>query len=321
MLDDYLPAFLEFFFPEIHAEIDWQRRYEPLDKELAKIQPDDFMGKLLADKLFKVWLLGGTEIWLLIHIEVQVQSSRKFNRRVFVYNYRLMNAHGVEVVSLVVLTGARPGKTGQYEIRRWGCSHEFKFPAVRLTDYRARWEELDASRNPFAVVVKAHLKALETKGDHERRYEWKRRLIFELYRRSYQRQEIINLFRFLNWVVTLPEDFEEQLQQEIYQYERRNKMPYISTFERKAEARGLQQGLEQGLEQGLHKGVLDNVLLIWAKKFGAVAEVVRARLTQLTVEQLQALTLTILEEKAESEVLATLAIPTAKKRSSRKQSK
>ena len=94
MLDAYLPSFLQFFFPQIYPEIEWTRGYEPRDKELAQVRPTDFTGKLLADKLFKVWLLGGQEIWLLIHVEVQVRSSRKFNQRVFVYNYRLMNANG-----------------------------------------------------------------------------------------------------------------------------------------------------------------------------------------------------------------------------------
>lgn len=173
MLDAYLPAFLQFFFPQIYPAIDWSRGYEPQDKELAKIRPDDFTGKLLADKLFKVWLKEGQEIWLLIHIEIQVRSSRKFNRRVFVYNYRLMNAQGVEVVSLVVLTGENPGRTGQYQSERWGCSHDFRFPSVRLLDYRSRWGELEASDNPFAIAVKVQLRAMETKGNDAQRYQWK----------------------------------------------------------------------------------------------------------------------------------------------------
>lgn len=114
LLDAYLPAFIKFFFPPIYPEIDWKRGYEARDKDLAQILPTDSTGRLLADKLFKVWLLEGQEIWLLIHIEIQAQASQKFNRRVFVYNYRLMNAHGVEVVSLAVLTGEQPGQTGKF---------------------------------------------------------------------------------------------------------------------------------------------------------------------------------------------------------------
>ncbi len=37
VLDRYFEAFMAFFFAEAHAEIDWARGYEMLDKELQKI--------------------------------------------------------------------------------------------------------------------------------------------------------------------------------------------------------------------------------------------------------------------------------------------
>ena len=36
-LERFLPAFLAFFFPEIHAAVNWGRGYESLDKELQQI--------------------------------------------------------------------------------------------------------------------------------------------------------------------------------------------------------------------------------------------------------------------------------------------
>ena len=286
MLDEYLPWFLEFFFPQAYAEIDWSRGYESLDKELAKILPDDRTGKLLADKLFKVWLFGGREIWLLIHIEIQVRSNRSFNKRVFVYNYRLMNAHQVEVVSLVVLTGENPGLTGQYKTDRWGCSHHFQFPFARIIDYKLRWKELDASLNPFAMVVKSQLKALETKGDNEQRYEWKRRLIFELYRKGYQRDQIINLFRFMDWVVSLPYDLDQKIKQEVYDYEKGKNMPYVTSFER------------SGIQQALH----ETIALMLASKFGEYGEKVKTQLQQLSIDQLKLLSLALLNFQKKSDL-------------------
>lgn len=68
ILDAYLRAFLRFFFLPIEADIDWSRGYEPMDKELAQVRPAVRTGKLIADKLFKVWLKNGRQTWLLIHI-------------------------------------------------------------------------------------------------------------------------------------------------------------------------------------------------------------------------------------------------------------
>jgi hypothetical protein len=43
-----------------------------------------------------------------------------------------------------------------------GCRAGLHFPVVKLLDYRADWAALENSDNPFATVVMAHLKALET---------------------------------------------------------------------------------------------------------------------------------------------------------------
>jgi hypothetical protein len=62
-LHHYLRAFLAFFFADIHADIDWSRGYESLDKEFQQIVRRAKVGKRLADKLFKVWLRDGAEHW------------------------------------------------------------------------------------------------------------------------------------------------------------------------------------------------------------------------------------------------------------------
>jgi len=88
-LDRFFPAFLAFFFPEVHALIDWGRGYESLDNELQQVVREAEVGRRLADKLFKVWLKDGREVWVLIHVEVQSQREEAYAERMYVYNYRL----------------------------------------------------------------------------------------------------------------------------------------------------------------------------------------------------------------------------------------
>src|SRR5690349_12785050 len=92
-LDVYFQAFLAFFFPHIHPEIDWSRGYEFLDKELQKIAPRAARGRLYVDKLVKVWRRNGRETWVLIHIEVQTQRDRHFPQRMFGYNRRIADRY------------------------------------------------------------------------------------------------------------------------------------------------------------------------------------------------------------------------------------
>ncbi len=45
---------MAFFFPYANQEINWDKGYETLDKELQKVVQDANLGKRLADKLVKV---------------------------------------------------------------------------------------------------------------------------------------------------------------------------------------------------------------------------------------------------------------------------
>ncbi|HEX7380478.1 MAG TPA: hypothetical protein VF278_25415 [Pirellulales bacterium] len=106
-LHHYLESFLEFFFPKIHADINWARRYEALDKEFQQIIRGAQVGKQIADMLFKVWLNDGDECWLFIHVEIQGAYESEFSRRMFDYNTSAYKRYNREVVSLAVLCDER----------------------------------------------------------------------------------------------------------------------------------------------------------------------------------------------------------------------
>lgn len=75
ILARYFPHFISFFCSDIHAAINWSRGFEFLDQELQKIAADAAIGRRLADKLVKVYLRDGREVWILIHIEIQESAS------------------------------------------------------------------------------------------------------------------------------------------------------------------------------------------------------------------------------------------------------
>src|SRR5881628_2269112 len=103
-IEQYFEAFLAFFFPRVHADIAWDKGYELLNTELERVVRDATLGRRYADELVKVFLRDGTETWLLIHIEVQGYPEPALNQRLYVYNYRIFDRYGVNVVTLVVLT-------------------------------------------------------------------------------------------------------------------------------------------------------------------------------------------------------------------------
>ena len=58
-LEEYFEEFMAFFFSAAHAEIDWNRPVEFLDKELQQVALAAETGRRYADKLAKVWKKNG----------------------------------------------------------------------------------------------------------------------------------------------------------------------------------------------------------------------------------------------------------------------
>ena len=188
----------------------------------------------------------------------------------YVYNYRIFDRYDRDVVSLAVLTDEedrfRPGPY-QFEI---GDFHlEMAYPVVKLLDYRGRWEELEKDRNPFSVVVMAHLKSQETRRRTQERYNWKLRLTRMLYERGYGRDEVLGLYRFIDMVIRLPEGLEELYHEEIAREEEVKGMPYITTAER--------IGIRKGIQQGMLEEAREMVLEALEERFGIVPEDVEER--------------------------------------------
>ncbi len=285
MLDDYFPAFMAFFFPDAYRDIDWDHGYESLDKELAQIVRDAELGKRLADKLMKVWRLSGEEQMVMIHTEIQGEPEEPFPKRMYVYNYRTFDRYDRPVVSLAVLSDTRRDwRPDRYGYQLWGCEVGIKFPVVKLRDYRARWSELEQSDNPFATVVMAHLQTQATRRNPEARLNEKLRIVRRLYERGYSRQDILNLFRFIDWVLVLPAGLEAQFQVELAQLEAERKMPYVTSVERMGIEKGRQEGRLEGRLEGRQEGRLEGEAAVLKRllirRFGPLPEWVEPRLAQ-----------------------------------------
>ena len=265
VIESFFPRFLEFFFPDAYAVIDWERGYEFLDTELQQLEPDAEIGKRLVDKVAKVWLLNGEEAWVLVHVEVQGQYDSEFAQRMYTYNYRLFDRHQKPVISLAVLADEEASwRPSSYGYLLGGCRVSLEFPVAKLLDYEAQWENLEQSTNPFSVVVMAHLKTKATHRNPESRLNWKLSLVRRLFERGYSREDILGLFRFIDWIMVLPEELARSFKQELRSYEEVQRMRYVTSIERLAK--------EEGIEEGMLLTNRENVIKILQTRFGVVPE-------------------------------------------------
>jgi hypothetical protein len=122
-------------------------------------------------------------------------------------------------------------------------------------------------------LVLAHLKTLETRQDPGSRSAWKLRLVRGLYERGLKREDVQQLFRFIDWMMELPEGPDKQFWHEMQQYEKEKQMPYVTSIERLA----LQRERAEGLREGLLKGLA----LSLALKFGPGAKKLMTRVRRI----------------------------------------
>ncbi len=258
-LEHYFPQFMALLFPQAHAQINWEKPHEFLDKELQQIVRDAESGRSYTDKLVKVVTLNDETLWVLIHIEIQGKADAQFNHRMYRYHYRLHDRYPEQALAnFAVLTNQKPSeRLGHYQHDCWQTELSFRFPVIYLQHWQDRQDELEAHPNLFAVVILAQLMAHQTTHDDLTRKDSKFRLIRSLYQRRYDRQDILELFRYIDWMLQLPETLEQQLIQDIEQIEQEEQMTYVTAIERfaekRGEARGEARGKIKGEAQTLHK--------------------------------------------------------------------
>ena len=127
------------------------------------------------------------------------QYEENFSQRMYIYNYRAFDLYHKPVISLAILGDERVNwRPASYNYTIAGCELTLKFPTIKLLDYEERWSELEASTNPFAIIVMAHLKTKATTRRLQQREQWKWQLIRGLYEKGLEREQIIKLFEIID---------------------------------------------------------------------------------------------------------------------------
>lgn len=316
-LEHALPEFVAFYFPEAYRQIDWSRGYRFLDKELKQIVRDADIGRRHVDKLVSAHTYAGEEEWICIHIEVQGQHDREFARRMFVYNYRIFDRYSRAVASLAVLGDEDPHwRPDRFGFELLGCSHQLWYPIAKLIDFEESIESLAANPNPFALVTAAHLETARTRRDPARRFVAKRHLTRLLYERNWSKARIIDFFAVLDWMMRLPDKLEDELWQDIENIEGERQVKYVTSVERLATKRGIEQGLQRGREEGLQQGRLEGrtegraegiaIVLVRQlnRRFGPLSAAVTDRIGNATADQLERWTERVLDARTLDDVFA-----------------
>jgi hypothetical protein len=218
---------------------------------LQQIVREGELGPQRVDKLFRVKLLDGKVLFLLIHIEVQSQVDPNFELRMFCYAYRIFDRYEQHVKSLAILADESPNwRPTHYEHTLISTKTRFEFSTAKLYDWRNRLEELEHDENPVSLLILAHLQSQLTHEKIEERSTVKFRLIRGL-ERGFEPERARKFLRLIDWFLDLPADRDRALRMELQKWEKEKQMPYIPSYEREAFSEGEQKGKAETLLAGV----------------------------------------------------------------------
>jgi len=215
IISNLFEDFINFFVPNLCKLVDFQSPIVFLEQELHKLIDDKIKrGKVINDKLVKVKLKGGEEKWILIHIEVQSSYEVDFSERMFTYFYRIYDRYNQKITAIAIYTGARtPKEYSAFNYEFSGTRLLYEFNSYKITTPKQK--ELLVSDNPFALVVLTCQYLLKTKNNLTKRLAFKLKLIRLAKDKKYSDRQIVNLLRFIDFILVLPRELEQKFQKEI----------------------------------------------------------------------------------------------------------
>ena len=210
LITQYSADFIQFFFPSKFVKtLDLKRSIENSTDDLQKLFPDfGKKGKLLPDKLLKVFEKEGSEGFVLFHVEVEKEGKTSVPARLFEYYIRLKELFpDAKITAIVIYIGQRVPRRHnifQYEFGGTKLTYEFNTYIVK----KQSEEQLVNSDNPFALAVLACLYIIKSKKDYTKLLDYKRKLARLCFDKAYPKWAIRDLLLFINFTIALPPENE-----------------------------------------------------------------------------------------------------------------
>ncbi|MGB6104385.1 MAG: hypothetical protein WBF88_11135 [Pusillimonas sp.] len=121
---------------------------------------------------------------------------------------------------------------------------------------------------------------------------------------GFGRDNIQQMVRIIDAMVSLPPELEPAFEQAIHQLEEETQMTYVTSVERVRLQRARDEALETGIEKGQLKGAAAVLATQVARKFGALPDWARVRMNQADEAALNRWALQILDAQRIDDVFA-----------------
>jgi predicted transposase/invertase (TIGR01784 family) len=274
ILEDVFDDFLTFFYPNAHDIFDFDKGFDFLDKELEDLFPKEESASVrYVDKLIKVYLVGGGEKWILVHVEVQGYRDKHFEERMFTYYYRIKDKYQKDIAAWAILTDDKIHyKPYQYTSDYLGTELTYKFNVYKVLEQDE--ETLKNSNNIFASIILTVLINLKSEAKEEKNLvQLNLEIVRNLLKKGFPKQKVHSAMNFIRFFVRFSDENKEIFHREIEQ------------ITGKTYTMGIEQLLlENATKRGIEKKEIEIVLSMNEDGF----EIPRiAKITKLSIEQVE----------------------------------
>ncbi|MFN4033255.1 MAG: hypothetical protein ACK4ME_06460 [Fimbriimonadales bacterium] len=196
-IPDNVHYLIEIADKELSNQLDRTRGAEYMDTELQQIAPRSVTGRQIVDKLVKVYLKNGEEMWILIHIEIQSKPDPNFEERLYAYNAAIWLRYRRTVLTLAILADSSHGwRPSRYE-RGFGKSRVvFEFNTIKVLDLDEA--QLLEDGTPAGLILVAFKRAILTRRKQSLRLQARLELARLAIERGYNDQQISEILGLLS---------------------------------------------------------------------------------------------------------------------------
>lgn len=233
--DTFFDDWLAFFFPNLHPLVDLSVAPIPLEQEFQGIIAFASGKKKIVDKLYQITMkpviktVGRSkkavqkpvkEI-ILLHTEAETSPKSTFTRRVFLYAAVAIAKYHKRLTALVIYTGKRVPKNRNYfEMSFHGTLLRYVFNVYVVAEQKE--EDLIKSENIFALIILAIKYVIDSPNDYAKRFGFKKKLFSLLLERNYPLEKRRKLITFVNEILRIPEDLQNDFIKFAYSEVRNN---------------------------------------------------------------------------------------------------
>lgn len=265
LINSFFKEFLEAFFPDIHANIDFHA-IKPLSEE---VYTNVLEGSTRRLDIVIETTMKNADVVVIVHIEPQSYKQEDFHERMYHYFSMLYNKYRKPIIPIAVFTYKEGWEKNQYTME-FPFLHVLRFNYLSLHLRKKNWRDYIRSDNPAAAALMSQMGYTD-----KEKVQIKKEFLRMITRMKLEPAKQRIIYGYFETYLKLTEEEEGQLMKELEMLPEADKIFEIPiSYEEKGIEKGKIIGKKEVALEMLKKGMSINLI---------------AKVTHLNIEEIKKL--------------------------------